>query len=114
LRGDPEEVSPALPSHGALIDEFEKGLVHERCGLQRVIAPLVPEIAGGEPPELGVDLRQQTVERLLAPVAPLLKKLRDVGAIGFHEQRSLGLKIIVSIPLNARFPSQNHTISPAE
>ena len=41
---------------------------------------LAPEVARGQPPQLGVDLRQEPVEGFLAAVAPLLQQLGDLCA----------------------------------
>src|SRR5205085_12565177 len=72
LRGDAEKMGAVLPADSPLIHQLQERFMDERRGLQGVVAPLAPEVAGGQPAQLGVNLRQQAVERVLAPVAPLL------------------------------------------
>jgi len=45
LRGDSEKMRAALPADRALVDKLEEGFVYKRGGLQRVVAPLAPQIA---------------------------------------------------------------------
>ena len=62
LRGHAEEVRAVLPAHLRLVDEPEVRLVDEGRGLEGVADALAPQVAGGEPPQLRVDERQQVFE----------------------------------------------------
>ena len=64
---DAKKVCPILPVDLALIDEPQVDLVNERRRLQRVVSPLAPKLARGRPAELGVDEREQQIER--SPIA---------------------------------------------
>ena len=79
LRGDAEEMRAILPADCPLIDELYEGFVDERRRLQCVVTSLASEVAGGQPLQFGVDLRQESVECVFAPVAPQLQKRGDLG-----------------------------------
>ena len=79
LGGDPEKMGPVLPADRTLIDQPDKGLVDERRRLQGVVGALAPQVAGRQPAQLGVDLRQEPVERVLPPIAPILQQPCDFG-----------------------------------
>jgi hypothetical protein len=68
-----------LPAYGLLIDQFQKGFVHQRRRLKRVVAALTLHVAGCQASQFRVDSWQQPVKGILMPLAPLLKKLRDLG-----------------------------------
>jgi hypothetical protein len=53
--------------------------VHETRGLQRVICPLVTEVAGGDAAQLPVDNRDQTLEGIAVAVAPGEEQPRHVS-----------------------------------
>ena len=61
-----------------MIDEAEVGLVNERRWLQRMPRALMPKLAGGDPPQLGVHERQQAIEGTSIPTTPFGKQRRDV------------------------------------
>ena len=86
LRRDAEEMRAILPVNRPLPNELEIGLVDERRGLQRVIAPLARQVPRSQRVQFGVDKRDQPVERLRTAVLPLLKQARDIGsaALVFH------------------------------
>ena len=84
LRGDAKEMRAILPVHLALIDELEEGFVDQGRGLKGVVAPLPAQVGGGEPPQLGINRRQEPVERILPPETPLLEQLRDLSAWRLH------------------------------
>ena len=51
-------------------------LVHERGGLQRVVAPFLPQVVGRELPELAIHERHEGIERLRVPGPPLVEQCR--------------------------------------
>ena len=60
-----------LRRRGFTIHEPKVGLVHERRGLQDVVAALGFQTCAGHAPQFVVDGRQQTIERCLVAVAPI-------------------------------------------
>jgi hypothetical protein len=63
LCGHAEEVRSILPVDLALIDETQVDLVDERRRLQRVIHALASELTGSDAAQLGIQERQELVER---------------------------------------------------
>ena len=78
MGGNTEEMRAALPLHLALVDELEVGVVHERRCLKCVTGPFTAQMMVSKPAELAVDGINQAVSRLLIPLTPRGKQLRDV------------------------------------
>ena len=72
LGGDTKEVRAILPSYGALIDQLEESLMDERGRLKGMVGPFAAQVARCQPSQFGVDLRNQLIQRVLAPIGPLL------------------------------------------
>ena len=79
LRRNAEEMGPVLPPDRTLVNELQERLVDERGRLERVVRALAPQVAGRKPPQFGIHLRQQPLERVLTSVAPLLQQPCDLG-----------------------------------
>ena len=58
LRGDAEEVRPALPAHPLCAGQSEMRLVHQQGGLKRACAPFVMEIIRSASLEVSIHQRQ--------------------------------------------------------
>jgi hypothetical protein len=78
LSGDAKKVSTILPAHVSLIHQFEKRFVHERGRLKSVIPPFPTQITAREALQFAIDRRQQLLECVLAPDAPLLEQFGDL------------------------------------
>ena len=65
VRRDGEEMRPVLPARASLIDELQVGLVHQRGGAQRMVAPLAHQVAAREPAQLVVHGIHQRARRPL-------------------------------------------------
>src|SRR5207247_8652415 len=74
----PEALAPAPPVDAPLLDQPQIELVHERRGLQRVIAALAPQGRGGQPSKLRIDQWEQPVTSFQVPVAPVREQLGDL------------------------------------
>ena len=70
-RSHSEEVRPSLPVWVFLINQPQVGLVYERGWLQRVTWGFLPQVAGGQLPELPVDQRREVLQGLLISLRPL-------------------------------------------
>ena len=73
-----EEVRAVLPAYVLDVQQPDVGLVHERCGLQTVAHPFAGHTAARNPMQLRVDDGDQTLQRLVVPVAPRFEQPRDV------------------------------------
>ena len=74
-----EEMRPVLPAHVFGAEQPHVHLVHQAGGPQGVIGTLVPQVAGGDAPQLWVDQRDQLIPRVLVATAQLAEKRRDVA-----------------------------------
>jgi hypothetical protein len=74
-------MGPVLPVHVALIDQLDVGLVDERCGLERALAPLAPGVARRDDVQLVIDDRNQALKGRLVPRLPVAKQPSDVGSL---------------------------------
>ena len=93
LGRDGEEVGAVVPAHGARVDQAHVGLVDQRRRLQRVVRPLPPHVAPSQPMQLGLDERDQAIERRLLPVAPGQQQSGDVVGRGVGHQRPPGPEV---------------------
>jgi hypothetical protein len=78
-RSDGDEVCAALQSHRLTSQQPKVGLVNESRALQGVIRSFGLEVVVSEPPQLFVDQRDQSLERLLVSLLPVLQKLGDLA-----------------------------------
>ena len=76
-RRDPEKVRAILPADASGVGQPEKRLVHQRCGLQRVAAPLAAHVPARQAAQLRLDERRQLLERAIIAVAPRPQQLGD-------------------------------------
>ena len=75
LRRDAEKMSAVLPLHVLLIYQPQVGFIDQRRGLQSVAGAFAAHVTAGELSQLGVDQRQQLIERRLVAVAPIHQQL---------------------------------------
>ena len=61
------------------LNQAQEGLVNDRRRLQSVAAAFCAHVIAGQPPQLVVDQRRQTVECLRMTRSPLGQKLREIG-----------------------------------
>jgi hypothetical protein len=80
--GDAEEMRPVLPAHGVCAGEPNKCFVDERRRLEGVFAPLPGHVGPSQAQELGLDEREQVLERLRIAVAPRPKQMGDLPRRG--------------------------------
>jgi hypothetical protein len=73
-----EEMRTVLPPHTLRTRQPNECFVDERGRLKSVFAPLSRHVASSQPPELGLDERQQVLERLRITVAPGSKQMSDL------------------------------------
>lgn len=66
-RGHRQEVRPVAPLRARLVHELEIGLVHERGRRERSVSAAGAELPMSNGAQLLIDLRNEPVERLLAP-----------------------------------------------
>ena len=69
-RGNREEVCPILPVDALRVHQPHVRLVHQRSGLQRVTRPLVPHAPFGDAVQLGLQERDEPVQRFPVTVPP--------------------------------------------
>ena len=67
-----------VPRHPAETAQPEISLVHQSGRLQRVTRALRAEMPGGNRAELGIDQRQEPLERAVIPLLPGPKILGDL------------------------------------
>jgi hypothetical protein len=67
-----------VPRHPAEAAETEIGLVHQRGRLERVAGPLRPQMARRDGAELGIDDRQELLQRAIVPQLPGPEILGDL------------------------------------
>ena len=84
LSGHTEELRAILPARVVLINQFEIGLVDECRGLERVIGPLVTQVAGGDAAQFPIHDRDQIRERTPVATAPSEEQLRHVSGRRRH------------------------------
>ena len=77
LRRQAIELGSILLRHVRLADEPQIRLVHEGGWLQRVVATLAPQVAGGLAPEFPMHEDQQRIAGLLIAVSPRLQQIGD-------------------------------------
>ena len=68
-----------LPPNLPHLDESQVCLVDERRRLQRVTAPLTPNVTRGQPAQLLVDERQERLERAGVALIPGEEQRRRAG-----------------------------------
>ena len=78
LRGNREEVDAVLGPDTRVVDEAQVRLVHERRRVERVARPLAAHVAASQAPELGVEQRNEAIERAAVTVAPVEEQAGDV------------------------------------
>ncbi len=61
------------------LNEPQERLVHDRGGLERVIAPLSFHVITRETAQLVINQRRQALQRLGVALAPLGQELREIG-----------------------------------
>ncbi len=69
--GHPKEVGAILKLRGALVNEPQKGFMHQRRALEGVTWALRSQIAVGERSQFMVDERNQGLKRFLVALPPL-------------------------------------------
>ena len=75
---DAKEMRAILPPHALRAGQPNECFVDQRRRLKSVVAPLAGHVAPSQPPELGLDERQQVLERLRIAVAPGSKQVGDL------------------------------------
>jgi hypothetical protein len=88
-RCESDELCPVLPVH-MLIDQPKVGLVDERGGLERVVAPLADQIQSGQPAPLVVHERQHLVSRALVAIARVEQQPRGGARRGHSFSHIVG------------------------
>ena len=78
MRGDAEEVRPALPIGKALRHQPHVGLMDQGRGLQRGRRAFVAKIVLGQPAQFVVDQRREDVERMPVPAASIQEQTGDL------------------------------------
>jgi hypothetical protein len=73
-----EEVRAILPADVVHVEQTDVGLVDERRGLETVTYPLARHEVTRNPMQLGVDDRDQTLQRFVVAVAPCFEQPCDV------------------------------------
>ena len=91
--GESDELRPVLPVDVPLIDQPKVGLVDERGGLERVVAPLAEEIPSGQPAQLVVHEREHLVPRALVTIAPVEQQPCDRARRGHSFSHILGCRL---------------------
>ena len=84
LRGQRVELLAVLELEAVLAHQAKPGFVHERGRLQRVAAPLAPEVRVRNLSQLGVDDGHQGVERGAVATGPAREELGHVAAAVRH------------------------------
>jgi hypothetical protein len=75
---DAKEMRAVFPPHTFRTGQPNECFVDERGRLKSVFAPLSRHVASSQPPEFGLDERQQVLERLRIAVAPGSKQEGDL------------------------------------
>ena len=71
-------MSAIVPRHIAEAAKAEVRLVGERGRLERMTGPLRPEMLRGDRAKLGIDQRQEPLERTVVPLLPGPEDLGDI------------------------------------
>jgi hypothetical protein len=79
LRRNTEEMRTILPVDAPLIDEPDVHLMNESRWRQRVVGPLVPELARGNPTKLRIDQWQHLIERSSIAATPIGEQHGDIA-----------------------------------
>jgi len=77
VRGDPEEVRPALPIRHVLRHQAQVRFVHQRRGRCRRRGAFVPKAVIGQTAQFPVDERDEKIERFLVSVLPVEEQLSN-------------------------------------
>jgi hypothetical protein len=83
-RHKPKEGLARLNIDGLIPEQPEIRLVHQRGGLQGMVAALVSKEGPGKTPQLVVRRSQQLVGRVRVAFTPAMKEARDVGWVSSH------------------------------
>ena len=87
LRCEGKELAPVAAGRRGTTEETELDLVDERGGLERVVAPLVVEVAAGHPSQLFVGDAQELVARGVVAGVGLVEELSGAIRVGLHGGR---------------------------
>ena len=68
-----------LPVDLTLVNQPQVDLVNEGGGLQGMVGPLAPNLAGGNPVKFRVNERQQLIERGTVATTPGTEQSRDAA-----------------------------------
>ena len=79
LRRDTEEMCSILPVTFPLIGKPHVRLVNQGGWLQGVVGPLVAKLSRRNASELGIDKRQQLVERAPIAATPIAEQRRHIA-----------------------------------
>src|SRR5262245_21710357 len=82
VRRDRADVRAILPAFGAIFQELQVGLVHERRRLKRLPRTLSLEIVRRQPPQFAVDEGHQRLERGNVPACRPLEELVELRLTG--------------------------------
>jgi hypothetical protein len=83
------EMRPILPVDVALFDQPQVRLVNERGWLERMARAFVSKLTGGNPAQLGIHERQQTIEGASIATTPVVEQLGDVVTCGHWQPEAL-------------------------
>jgi hypothetical protein len=73
-----EKMRAALPLREILPNQSQISLMHERCTLQSVLGPLIPQMSVSQTAQFFIDQGQERVQGLAVAIPPALQKLRDL------------------------------------
>ncbi len=77
LRDQMQKVRAVGPFDRRAVHQAQQGFVHERRALQRVVAPLAPQVAARVCLQFRIDDRGELAEGALIPLLPPHQHLRD-------------------------------------
>lgn len=84
-----EEVRPIVPVDVALFDQTQIRLMNERGWLERMARAFVSKLTGGNPAQLGIHERQQTIEGASIATTPVVEQFGDVVSCGHWQPEGL-------------------------
>jgi len=76
-----EEVRPVLPGWVRRFEETQVCLVHQGCGLQRMVRPFMSYVVLSQPTQLVIDQRYELIERALIAFTPGVEQFRYVASL---------------------------------
>lgn len=91
-----EKVIPVVVGHGSRPQQAKREFVHQRCRVERMISPFLPQEARGDLPQLRVRDGKELVAGINISTAPCSEPFREVLRIRRPPSHQLMIRIDAS------------------